>query len=90
MPTLRTYTVVPRLPAPLERLREIAHNLWWSWAADARELFVRIDAELWERVRGNPIELLASVEQRRLDELAADDAFTQPPRGRVHRRSSGT
>ncbi len=75
MPTLRTYTVVPRLPAPLERLREIAENLWWSWAAEARELFLRIDGDLWERVRGNPIELLVQVEQRRLDELAGDDAF---------------
>jgi starch phosphorylase len=75
MPTLRTYTVIPRLPAPLERLREIAANLWWSWAAEARELFLRIDAELWERVRGNPIELLVQVEQRVLDDLATDDAF---------------
>ena len=75
MPTLRTYTVVPRLPAQLERLREIAENLWWSWAADARELFLRIDGELWERVRGNPIELLVQVDQKRLDELASDDAF---------------
>jgi starch phosphorylase len=75
MPTLRTYTVVPRLPAQLERLRDIAQNLWWSWAADARELFLRIDGDLWERVRGNPIELLVRVEQQRLDELASDDAF---------------
>jgi len=75
MPTLRTYTVIPRLPAPLERLRELAENLWWSWAVEARELFLRIDAELWERVRGNPIELLVQVEQRLLDELATDDAF---------------
>jgi len=62
MPTLRSYTVVPRLPPQLERLREIAENLRWSWAADARELFQRVDGDLWERVRGNPIELLASEE----------------------------
>ncbi|HEX4516021.1 MAG TPA: DUF3417 domain-containing protein, partial [Polyangiaceae bacterium] len=75
MPTLRSYTVVPRLPPQLERLREIAENLRWSWAADARELFQRVDGDLWERVRGNPIELLASVEQHKLDELVKDDAF---------------
>jgi starch phosphorylase len=75
MPTLRRYTVVPRLPAAIEKLRDIAGNLWWSWSAEARELFLRIDAELWETVRGNPIELLASVEQKRLDEIAGDDAF---------------
>ncbi len=75
MPTLRTYTVVPRLPQQLERLREIAENLWWSWAIEARELFLRIDGDLWDAVRGNPIELLTRVEQSRLDELARDDAF---------------
>lgn len=73
--TLRSFTVVPRLPPPLERLRDIAKNLWWAWAPEARELFLRIDAELWEEVHGNPIELLSRVEQARLDELAQDDVF---------------
>src|SRR5579863_6926409 len=76
MPTLRSFTVVPRLPSSLERLRDIAYNLWWSWSPVAHELFVRLDPDLWEAVKGNPIELLASVDQRRLQELAADDAFT--------------
>src|SRR5262249_14425108 len=75
MPTLRHYTVVPRLPPALERLRDIAHNLWWSWTPEVRELFVRVDADLFEEVHGNPIELLSRVDQARLDELAADDAF---------------
>jgi starch phosphorylase len=75
MPTLRRFTVVPRLPPSLERLRDIAHNLWWTWAPVARELFVRVEPELWEEVHGNPIELLSRVGQARLDELTADDAF---------------
>ena len=50
----------PPPPAALERLREIAYNLWWSWAPVAHELFVRIDPELWEEVHGNPIELLCA------------------------------
>src|SRR5215813_5698039 len=75
MPSLRHYTVVPRLPAALERLRDIAHNLWWAWAPEARELFVRVNADLFEDVHGNPIELLSRVDQARLDELANDDAF---------------
>ena len=76
MPTLRHFTVVPRLPVALERLRDIAYNLWWSWAPVAHELFVRIDPDLWAEVHGNPIELLARVDQGRLEELAGDDAFT--------------
>ncbi len=76
MPTLRHYTVVPRLPPALERLRDIAFNLWWCWSPMGEELFARLDPDLWETVRGNPIELLARVEQGRLDEVTSDDAFT--------------
>jgi glycogen phosphorylase len=76
MLTLRHFNVVPRLPPALERLRDIAFNLWWSWSPVAHELFVRIDPDLWGEVRGNPIELLARVDQGRLEELATDDAFT--------------
>ncbi len=75
MPTFRRYTVSPSLPAPLEKLREIANNLWWSWAPEAHELFVRMDRDLWEEVYGNPIELIARVGQARLEALSADDAF---------------
>ncbi|MEO8797123.1 MAG: alpha-glucan family phosphorylase [Polyangiaceae bacterium] len=74
-PTLRRFTVVPRLPTALERLRAIAQNLWWSWSPVARDLFNRIDSDVWEEVHGNPIELLSRVPQKRLDELATDDAF---------------
>ncbi|MGA2449554.1 MAG: alpha-glucan family phosphorylase [Polyangiaceae bacterium] len=76
MANLRRFTVVPRLPPSLERLRELAYNLWWAWNPIAQELFIRIDPDLWVEVRGNPIELLGRVDQGRLDELAGDDAFT--------------
>src|SRR5580698_1605606 len=75
MPTLRRFTVVPRLPTSLERLRGFAQNLWWAWSPVARELFARIDRELWQELDGNPIELLSRIPQKRLDELAVDDGF---------------
>ena len=37
--------------------------------ARAKELFIRVDPELWEEVHGNPIELLSMIDQARLDEL---------------------
>jgi starch phosphorylase len=76
MSTLRHFTVIPRLPPALERLRDIAYNLWWSWSPPGEELFARLDGGLWEEVHGNPIELLCRVDQGRLDELAGDDSFT--------------
>jgi starch phosphorylase len=76
MLTLRHFNVIPRLPPNLERLRDIAYNLWWSWAPVGQDLFIRLDPDLWETVHGNPIELLARVDQDRLNEASTDDAFT--------------
>jgi starch phosphorylase len=41
-----------------------------------QDLFIRLDPDLWETVHGNPIELLARVDQDRLNEASTDDAFT--------------
>ena len=32
------------LPPGLERLAEVAYNLWWSWTPRAAALFARIDS----------------------------------------------
>ncbi len=75
MHTLHRYEVVPSVPLALAPLRRLAQNLWWAWNRDARSLFTRIDASLFEVVGENPLALLARVPQRRLDELAADGAY---------------
>ena len=45
MPTFQTYNVTPILPAPLEPLREMSFNLWWTWEPAARRLFRQLDPE---------------------------------------------
>ncbi|HPA17410.1 MAG TPA: alpha-glucan family phosphorylase [Verrucomicrobiae bacterium] len=69
------FTVVPRLPAELEPLREIAYNLWWSWNNEAWSLFRDLDPELWERLGHAPVRLLRKVAQDRLTIAANDPAF---------------
>jgi hypothetical protein len=34
---ISTCTIIPSLPASLERLRDLAHNLRWAWNHDIRE-----------------------------------------------------
>jgi starch phosphorylase len=70
------FAVTPRLPVQLERLRELAYNLYFAWNRDVRDVFARIDPGLWESTHENPVELLARVSQERLDRLANDEAFT--------------
>ncbi|MEJ2617952.1 MAG: alpha-glucan family phosphorylase, partial [Ignavibacteriaceae bacterium] len=72
---LGTYHVVPSLPKNLERLREIAYNLHWSWNPDARELFRRLDRDLWVETNHNPITLLGNMSQSRLEDVSHDDGF---------------
>ena len=53
-------TVTPQLPKRIEKLSEIANNLWWSWNIDFLKLFKSIDNDLWETVDKNPIKFLVS------------------------------
>lgn len=72
---LGTYYVIPSLPENLERLREVAYNLHWTWHSDSRELFRRLDRELWEDTNHNPVMILGNISQERLEEVSHDDGF---------------
>lgn len=72
---LGTYSVIPSLPQNLEKLREIAYNIHWSWNPDSRELFRRLDAELWDETNHNPIMMLGHISQARIEEVSHDDGF---------------
>ena len=73
---LRTFQVRPSLPAPLAPLADLAANLRWAWHPPTQELFRWADADLWEDVGGNPVELLGRLSPNRLRALAQDPAFT--------------
>ncbi|MFN2226108.1 MAG: alpha-glucan family phosphorylase [Anaerolineae bacterium] len=70
-----TFRVIPSLPESLERLRDLAHNLWWSWNPEAIELFRRLDRDLWEDTGHNPVLMLGAIRQERLEQVAEDDGF---------------
>jgi glycogen phosphorylase len=69
------FNVVPSLPDKLEPLREIVHNLYWTWNHDAIELFRRLDRKLWEETHHNPVLMLGKISQDRLNQVASDDSF---------------
>jgi len=75
MKAIKTLEIQPALPDRLEPLREIAYNLLWSWQLETIEMFRRLDRTLWEKVNHNPVALLGSIDQEKLDRAAADDAF---------------
>ena len=75
MKPVRTFTVIPRLPAELERLRDLASNLRWAWDSETIELFRRLDRNLWETSGHNPVRMLGSLDQKLLEAAAADESF---------------
>ena len=75
MPSVRSFTVLPALPEALEDLEAIARNLYWSWNPECAELFERIDNKLWKSSGHNPVKLLGSVSQRKLELLAENQGF---------------
>ncbi len=70
-----TLSVIPRLPDNISRLNEIAYNFWFSWDRPARELFFRINRELWEDVYHNPVKFLLRVKQDELDSAGSDPEY---------------
>ena len=68
-------TVNPQLPKRVERLGEIANNLWWSWNTEFLKLFKDIDIDLWETIGKNPTKFLKLVEQEKLEGLEKNPSF---------------
>ena len=75
MKPVQTFSVIPSLPPKIEALRELAFNLRWCWSHDTIELFRRLDRNLWERAGHNPVLLLGSIEQEKLEAASQDSAF---------------
>jgi starch phosphorylase len=63
------------LPQPLEKLNDLAYNLWFSWNPEVRDLFKDIDIDLWREVNKNPVDFLYTVDPRKLQELSEDPTF---------------
>lgn len=76
MNVLGRITTMPSLPAPLQGLREIAYNLWWSFTPEAQNLFEQLDASAWKRYRHNPVRMLLEVRPERLAEMAQNYEYT--------------
>jgi starch phosphorylase len=58
------------LPRQINRLGDLAYNLWWTWNPEAQRLYSLIDAELWESINHNPVCFLRQVERARLNAVA--------------------
>jgi starch phosphorylase len=63
------------IPDRLKRLPELATDLWWTWNAQAREVFRLLDYTLWRQTAHNPVRMLRSLSPEILESAARDDRF---------------
>ncbi|MBD0383504.1 alpha-glucan family phosphorylase [Paenibacillus sedimenti] len=63
------------LPQAIQRLTDLAYNLWFSWNPDALKLFARIDAAKWEQSGHNPVRLLQELDDAQLEALSKETDF---------------
>ncbi|MEO8499970.1 MAG: DUF3417 domain-containing protein, partial [Vicinamibacteria bacterium] len=64
------------LPQEVERLRDLAYDLWWSFNPKASRLFAWIDPEHWRRYH-NPVELLINVDPHKWVGLLKESEFLE-------------
>ena len=72
IPNWKEVTVKSRIPEELEKLSEIARNIWWAWNFEATELFRDLDPELWKECGQNPVLLLERMSYEKLEALTKD------------------
>jgi starch phosphorylase len=70
-----TLEVTPTIPPRLARLAELADDLWYAWDRAARNLFARLDPDLWQAIGHSPKALLRQVDEKRLNEVAEDQGY---------------
>src|SRR3989304_2831034 len=68
---------LPRLPKRIDRLYELANNLWWSWHEDGRRVFRSLDYAQWRTTGHNPVKQLRDMGYEKLEAAAKDPTFLE-------------
>ena len=72
---MNRYADLPPIPERINRIDQLATDLWWSWNADGRKVFRQLDYSLWRDTAHNPVRMLRNIDRARLDAAAHDPEF---------------
>lgn len=64
-----------KIPRRISRISDLSYNLWWTWHSNSRELFRRLDLDLWRQTSHNPIRMLRSIDKSVLLAAAQNAQF---------------
>jgi starch phosphorylase len=72
---MERFALAAPVPGRIHRLQELSLDLWWSWTPTARQVFRRLDYALWKDSAHNPVRMLITIEDERLQQAAQDPEF---------------
>ena len=76
-PQWKEVTIKSTLPEELKCLDELAHNMWWAWNYEARELWKSLDKDFYEEVGHNPVMLLDRLSYERKEAIVNDKTIME-------------
>ena len=76
-PQWKEVTIKSTLPEELKCLDELAHNMWWAWNYEARELWKSLDKDLYKEVGHNPVMLLDRLSYERKEAIVKDKTIME-------------
>lgn len=74
-PNWKDFSVKLDVPQGLDKLVEIANNLWWVWNHEAEMLFRDVNPEAWKSTQKNPLLMFEKTNYERFEELEKDANF---------------
>lgn len=76
-PQWKEVNVKSTLPSELKCLDELAHNMWWAWNYEARNMWKSLDSDIYEEVGHNPVMLLDRLSYERKEAIVKDKAIME-------------
>lgn len=76
-PQWKEVNVKSTLLSELKCLDELAHNMWWAWNYEARNMWKSLDSDLYEEVGHNPVMLLDRLSYERKEAIVKDKAIME-------------
>ena len=76
-PQWKEVNVKSTLPSELKCLDELAHNMWWAWNYEARNMWKSLDSDLYEEVGHNQVMLLDRLSYERKEAIVKDKAIME-------------
>jgi starch phosphorylase len=64
-----------KIPKPVQRLGELAYNLWWCWNTNARGMFKMLDQTLWKQTTHRPVKMLSEMTREQIAQATSDPLF---------------